>query len=63
MQYSLPLKSTLEVAYVGNRGYDEFAENAGNQVPFGLDGSVAGKPALSAVVRNHGGLAGRAQLV
>jgi hypothetical protein len=29
------------VAYVGNRGYDEFAENAGNQVPFGLDGSVA----------------------
>jgi hypothetical protein len=41
MQYQLPLKSTLEVAYVGNRGYDEFAENAGNQVPFGLDGSVA----------------------
>jgi hypothetical protein len=41
LQYSLPLKSTLEVAYVGNRGYDEFAENAGNQVPFGLDGSVA----------------------
>ncbi len=41
MQYSLPLKSTLEVAYAGNRGYNEFAENAGNQVPFGLDGSVA----------------------
>ncbi len=41
LQYSLPLKSTLEVAYVGNRGYDLFAENAGNQVPFGLDGSVA----------------------
>jgi hypothetical protein len=41
MQYQLPLKSTLEIAYVGNRGYDEFAENAGNQVPFGLDGSVA----------------------
>ena len=40
LQYSLPLKSTFEVAYVGNRGYDEFAENAGNQVPFGLDGSV-----------------------
>jgi hypothetical protein len=39
-QYSLPLKSTFEVAYVGNRGYDLFAENAGNQVPFGLDGSV-----------------------
>ena len=41
LQYLLPLKSTFEVAYVGNRGYDEFAENAGNQVPFGLDGSVA----------------------
>jgi Carboxypeptidase regulatory-like domain/TonB dependent receptor len=41
LQYSLPLKSTLEMAYVGNRGYDEFAENAGNQAPFGLDGSVA----------------------
>jgi len=40
-QYQLPLKSTLEIAYVGNRGYHEFAENAGNQVPFGLDGSVA----------------------
>ncbi len=42
MQYLLPMKSTLEIAYVGNRGFDEFAENAGNQVPFGLDGSVAG---------------------
>jgi hypothetical protein len=41
VQYQLPLKSTLEIAYVGNRGYREFAENAGNQVPFGLDGSVA----------------------
>jgi hypothetical protein len=41
VQYQLPLKSTLELAYVGNRGYREFAENAGNQVPFGLDGSVA----------------------
>jgi hypothetical protein len=41
LQYQLPLKSTLEIAYVGNRGYDEFAENPGNQVPFGLDGSVA----------------------
>jgi Carboxypeptidase regulatory-like domain/TonB dependent receptor len=41
MQYQLPLKSTIEIAYVGNRGFDEFAENAGNQVPFGLDGSVA----------------------
>lgn len=40
LQYSLPLKSTFELAYVGNRGYDEFAENAGNQAPFGLDGSV-----------------------
>jgi hypothetical protein len=25
---------------LGNRGYDEFAGNAGNRVPFGLDGSV-----------------------
>lgn len=41
LQYQLPFKSTFEVAYVGNRGYNEFAENAGNQVPFGLDGSVA----------------------
>jgi len=41
LQYLLPLKSTFEVAYVGNRGFDEFAENAGNQVAFGLDGSVA----------------------
>ena len=41
IQYQLPLTSTLEIAYAGNRGYREFAENAGNQVPFGLDGSVA----------------------
>lgn len=41
LQYQLPLQSTVEFAYVGNRGYREFAENAGNQVPFGLDGTVA----------------------
>ncbi len=41
LQYSLPLKSTLELAYVGNRGYDLLTESAGNQAPFGLDGSVA----------------------
>jgi hypothetical protein len=41
LQYQLPMKSTIELAYAGNRGYHEFAENAGNQVPFGLDGSVA----------------------
>jgi hypothetical protein len=41
LQYSLPLKSTLEVAYVGNRGFHLLTENAGNQAPFGLDGSVA----------------------
>jgi len=41
LQYQLPLNSTLELAYAGNRGYREFAENAGNQVAFGLDGSVA----------------------
>jgi hypothetical protein len=41
VQYQLPLNSTLELGYAGNRGYREFAENAGNQVPFGRDGSVA----------------------
>lgn len=41
LQFLLPLHSTFEVAYVGNRGYDEFAESAGNQVPFGLNGSIA----------------------
>jgi Carboxypeptidase regulatory-like domain len=40
-QYLLPHESTLEVAYVGNRGYDEFAEYSLNQTPFGVDGSVA----------------------
>lgn len=40
LQYQLPFKATFEVAYVGNRGYDELAESAANQVPFGLDGSV-----------------------
>lgn len=41
LQYLLPYHSTFEVAYVGNRGYDEFAESAANQVPFGLNGSIA----------------------
>jgi hypothetical protein len=40
LQYQLPGQSTFEAAYVGNRGYDEFAEYAGNQAAFGLDGSV-----------------------
>jgi hypothetical protein len=41
LQYMLPFHSTFEVAYVGNRGYNEFAESAANQVPFGLNGSIA----------------------
>jgi hypothetical protein len=40
-QVLLPLKSTLEVAYVGNRGSRLFAEYAANQTPFGVDGSIA----------------------
>jgi hypothetical protein len=41
LQYQLPGQSAFEVAYVGNRGYNEFAEYAGNQVAFGLNGSIA----------------------
>jgi len=41
MQYLLPLKSTVEIAYVGNRGSHLFSEYALNQTPFGVDGSVA----------------------
>ena len=41
-QYALPGNSTFEVAYVGNRGNNLFAEYALNQTPFGVDGSVAG---------------------
>jgi Carboxypeptidase regulatory-like domain len=40
LQYQLPKQSTFEVAYVGNRGYNELAEYSGNQVAYGLDGSV-----------------------
>jgi hypothetical protein len=41
MQYLLPMNSTLEVAYVGNRGGNLFSEYALNQTKFGVDGSVA----------------------
>jgi hypothetical protein len=41
VQYLMPLKSTLEVAYVGNRGGRLFAEYSANQTPFGIDGSIA----------------------
>ena len=41
LQYLLPGKSTVEVAYVGNRGSNLFAEYALNQTKFGVDGSVA----------------------
>jgi hypothetical protein len=40
-QVLLPLQSSFELAYVGNRGTNELAEFSANQVPFGLDGSVA----------------------
>ncbi len=40
-QVLLPLQSSFELAYVGNRGVNELAEYSANQVPFGLDGSVA----------------------
>ena len=41
MQYLLPGKSTVEIAYVGNRGSNLFAQYALNQTKFGVDGSVA----------------------
>ena len=40
-QFLLPMNSTFEVAYVGNRGSDLLAGYALNQTPFGVDGSVA----------------------
>ncbi len=40
LQYLLPANSTLEVAYVGNRGRNLQATFALNQTPFGVDGSV-----------------------
>ncbi len=41
LQYLLPLQSSLEVAYVGNRGSNLLAEYAANQTKFGVDGSIA----------------------
>ncbi len=41
LEYMLPMQSTFEVAYVGNRGQNLFAEYSLNQTPFGVDGSVA----------------------
>ncbi|MES1261079.1 MAG: TonB-dependent receptor, partial [Acidobacteriota bacterium] len=41
LQYLLPGNSTLEVAYVGNRGNNLQATYALNQTAFGVDGSVA----------------------
>src|SRR5262249_8504131 len=35
-QYLLPRNSTLEIAYVGNRGHNLFSEYALNQAPFGV---------------------------
>lgn len=40
LQYLLPASSTLEVAYVGNRGRNLQATYALNQTAFGVDGSV-----------------------
>jgi Carboxypeptidase regulatory-like domain/TonB dependent receptor len=44
LQFLLPLKSTFEVAYVGNRRSRLFAEYSLNQTPFGIDGSIAADP-------------------
>jgi hypothetical protein len=41
IQFLLPLKSTFEVAYVGNRGNHLLAQYSLNQAPFGVDGSIA----------------------
>ena len=41
LQFLLPLKSTAEFAYVGNRGANLLAQYSLNQTPFGVDGSVA----------------------
>ena len=41
VELRLPLQSTVEVAYVGNRGRNLPGSYAANQTPFGLDGSVA----------------------
>jgi hypothetical protein len=41
LQVLLPLTSTFEMAYVGNRGQNLLAEYSLNQTPFGVDGSIA----------------------
>ena len=41
LQFSLPSRSTFEIAYVGNRGGNLQFTYAANQTPFGIDGSVA----------------------
>src|SRR5262249_51961495 len=41
LQFLLPMKSTLEMAYVGTRGERLLAQYSLNQTPFGVDGSVA----------------------
>ena len=41
LQFLLPLKSTFEVAYVGNRGHNLLAQYSLNQTAFGVDGSIA----------------------
>lgn len=40
MEFRLPLESTIEVAYVANRGRHLPGTYQANQVPFGVDGSV-----------------------
>lgn len=41
LQYLLPANSTVEIAYVGNRGNNLQFTYPLNQTPFGVDGSVA----------------------
>lgn len=41
LETQLPGEATVGVAYVGNRGSNLYANYALNQVPFGVDGSVA----------------------
>jgi hypothetical protein len=41
LQVLLPMKSTFEVAYVGNRGRNLLSIYSLNQTPFGVDGSIA----------------------
>ena len=41
MELRLPLQSTIEIAYVGNRGRNLAGTYQANQTPFGVDGSVA----------------------